>query len=117
MIGRRSTSMVKRKIVAFVADVTWKLATRNHSPDVCGLPSTAADRRHGQPRLPWHAARHGSTPGGVRVSGVTAGSPADAAGIKGGDILIRIGRLQIKDLDDISERSSRIKAERRSTSC
>jgi len=39
-------------------------------------------------------------PGGVRLSGVRAGSPADSAGMRGGDILIGLGDRTIANLQD-----------------
>jgi hypothetical protein len=36
--------------------------------------------------------------GGVRITGVTKGSPAELAGLKGGDIITRIGEHQVPDL-------------------
>ena len=39
-------------------------------------------------------------PGGVRLSGVRAGSPADSAGMREGDILIGLGDATIANLDD-----------------
>jgi hypothetical protein len=39
-------------------------------------------------------------PGGVRLSGVSAGSPADAAGLKAGDILIGIDADTVANLND-----------------
>ncbi len=39
-----------------------------------------------------------STPGGVRLTGVRAGSPADEAGMQAGDILVRLGEFEIADL-------------------
>ena len=38
------------------------------------------------------------SPGGVRLSGVRSGSPADQAGLAQGDILIRIGEHDVADL-------------------
>jgi hypothetical protein len=35
---------------------------------------------------------------GVRLSGVRSGSPAERAGLKGGDVLLRIGRFEVGDL-------------------
>jgi hypothetical protein len=35
---------------------------------------------------------------GVRLSGVRSGSPAERAGLKGGDVLLRIGRFEVTDL-------------------
>lgn len=37
-------------------------------------------------------------PGGVRISGVRAESPADQAGLTGGDVITRIGDMEIPDL-------------------
>lgn len=39
-------------------------------------------------------------PGGVRLSGVRAGSPADSAGMRAGDILVGIGEATIASLQD-----------------
>ena len=38
------------------------------------------------------------TPGGVRLNGVSSGSPADSAGLERGDILIQIGEHEVADL-------------------
>jgi S1-C subfamily serine protease len=43
------------------------------------------------------------SPGGVRLSGVRAGSPAEQAGLKAGDILIQLGDHPIKNLYDMTE--------------
>ncbi len=40
----------------------------------------------------------GDYEGGVKLSGVKEGSPADKAGIRGGDMVIRFGGKEIKDL-------------------
>jgi S1-C subfamily serine protease len=40
-------------------------------------------------------------PGGVRLSGVRAGSPADAAGIRAGDIIVGIGADTVANLNDM----------------
>jgi putative serine protease PepD len=37
-------------------------------------------------------------PGGVRLLGVRAGSPAEQAGLRGDDIITRIGDMDIPDL-------------------
>jgi len=39
-------------------------------------------------------------PGGVRITGVHTGSPADSAGLRGGDVLIGIGGMTIANLQD-----------------
>ena len=42
------------------------------------------------------------SPGGVRFNGVRAGSPADAAGLLAGDILVRLGDREVGDLYDMT---------------
>lgn len=37
---------------------------------------------------------------GVRLSEVRTGSPAEAAGLRAGDIIVRIGKYTIRNLDD-----------------
>lgn len=43
------------------------------------------------------------SPGGVLLSGVRAGSPAEVAGLKGGDILVQLGDHAIKNLYDMTD--------------
>src|SRR6185437_14523646 len=38
------------------------------------------------------------TPGGVRLLGVRAGSPAEKAGLRGDDIITKIGNMDVPDL-------------------
>ena len=39
---------------------------------------------------------------GVKVNGVRAGSPAERAGLRAGDVLVRFGGVQVGTLDDLS---------------
>ena len=41
--------------------------------------------------------------GGVRISGVRSGSPAEQAGLKGGDIITSIGDRKVANLVDMTE--------------
>jgi S1-C subfamily serine protease len=43
------------------------------------------------------------SPGGVRLTGVRAGSPAEAAGIKSGDIIIRLGDHEVTNLYQMTD--------------
>ncbi|HEY9225115.1 MAG TPA: M20/M25/M40 family metallo-hydrolase [Gemmatimonadaceae bacterium] len=45
----------------------------------------------------------GSDTPGLRLQGVTAGSPADRAGIKAGDVVVEFAGKAVKDLNDYSE--------------
>ena len=42
-------------------------------------------------------------PGGVRLVGVRAGSPAEKAGLRGDDIITRIGPMETPDLQAMTE--------------
>jgi S1-C subfamily serine protease len=43
------------------------------------------------------------TPGGVRLVGVRAGSPAEKAGLRGDDIITRIGATETPDLQAMTD--------------
>jgi S1-C subfamily serine protease len=43
------------------------------------------------------------SPGGVRLLGVRAGSPAEKAGLRGDDIITRIGDMNVPDLQAMTE--------------
>jgi S1-C subfamily serine protease len=43
------------------------------------------------------------TPGGVRLVGVRAGSPAEKAGLRGDDIITRIGSTDTPDLQAMTD--------------
>ena len=42
------------------------------------------------------------SPGGVRIMGVRTGSPAETAGLKGGDIIVRMGDVDVADLQGMT---------------
>jgi len=43
------------------------------------------------------------SPGGVRITGVRAGSPAEQAGLKGGDIITAVGAKIVANLYDMTD--------------
>jgi S1-C subfamily serine protease len=43
------------------------------------------------------------SPGGVRLIGVRAGSPAEKAGLRGDDIITRIGEMDVPDLQAMTD--------------
>jgi len=47
---------------------------------------------------------------GMRLSGVTPGSPAEQAGMKEGDVIVRLNALPIKGLKDLSDVLKTMKA-------
>lgn len=41
-------------------------------------------------------------PQGVRITGVRPGSPAERAGVRGGDVIVRFGGVDVKTLEDLT---------------
>ena len=93
------------RVAGFVADLVLSLADRPAplTPVVTGprsAPVAAA---------PGYGAYLGSVPDmtvggpGVRLSGVRAGSPAERAGLAAGDVLLRIGRSEVADLQAMTD--------------
>jgi S1-C subfamily serine protease len=39
---------------------------------------------------------------GVRISGVRPGSPAEKAGLKGGDVIVRFAGVNVRTLEDLT---------------
>jgi Zn-dependent M28 family amino/carboxypeptidase len=85
------------RIAGLTADLAWALATRPAKPTYVAIAPpepVAAGERASLGTIPDMS----SSPGGVRLTGVRAGTPAAEAGIQGGDIIIKIGGYEIGDL-------------------
>ena len=101
------------KVSRMVADVAAAIANRR--------PALTLRRGAGQRPPPAGAALAGSraylgtvpdfTPveRGVKLGGVTAGSPADAAGVKAGDVILAIGSHDVKDLQGMTDALNKFK--------
>jgi Zn-dependent M28 family amino/carboxypeptidase len=87
------------RVASFAADLTIALATRPGRPTYVSIPRPviASGNRASLGTIP----DMGSSPGGVRLSGVREGTPAAEAGIQAGDIIIRIGEHAIANLNDM----------------
>ena len=89
------------QVAAYAADVAWELATQ----ETLTFASVAAP-------APVSGGGYGAslgtipdmsgTPGGVLLTGVREGTPADSVGIRGGDILVQLGEFEIGDLYDMT---------------
>ena len=97
-------------IASYAADVATALATRPTPLTFVEVP---------QPPPPETAGRRASlgtipdmtdSPGGVRLAGVRAGTAAAEAGLRAGDILVRIGEFEIKNLNDMQRALVSLKA-------
>ena len=95
------------KVASIVFDITTAVANRR--------PSLTLMRGAGRPPAPageasrGYGAYLGSVPDftpverGVKLSGVSPGSPADKAGIRGGDILVGLGQFEVADLQGMTD--------------
>ena len=92
------------QVARFVADLAWNLANRPGPLTFVDAPrpqATAGGSGYGA-YLGTIPDMTGS-PGGVRVNGVRAGSPAEQAGLKAGDVITAIGSKQVANLFDMTE--------------
>jgi len=92
------------QVAQFVADLAWALANRPGPLTFVDAPrpqATAGGSGYGA-YLGTIPDMTGS-PGGVRITGVRAGSPAEQAGLKAGDVITAIGSKQVANLFDMTE--------------
>ncbi|MDH3456864.1 MAG: M20/M25/M40 family metallo-hydrolase [Gemmatimonadota bacterium] len=91
------------RIADFAANLATDLATRSAPLTYVDVPrptppaAQAGRRRASLGTIPDMT----DSPGGVRLSGVRAGTAADEAGLQAGDILIQIGEHEVKNLNDM----------------
>jgi len=92
------------KVAEVAGDLAWRLATRTAPLTLVKAPPPPPVAGGGG-----YGAYLGTipdmteSPGGVRITGVRAASPAEKAGLKGGDILIQLGDTPIKNLYDMTD--------------
>jgi hypothetical protein len=87
------------KIATFAADFATALASRPERPTYVSVPRPVAQAG----ARAWFGSipDMSGSPGGVRLTGVTEGSPAAEAGLKAGDILTKFGTMDIGNLNDL----------------
>lgn len=93
------------QVAQFVADLGWALANRAGSLTFVDAPRPQASTGGGS----GYGAYLGTipdmtgSPGGVRITGVRAGSPAEQAGLKAGDVITAIGAKVVANLFDMTD--------------
>jgi Peptidase family M28/PDZ domain len=96
-----------RQVADFAAAAVVALANRRQPLTFVNVPVTA--HRGGPALTPGYGAYLGTvpdmtdTPGGVRLSAVRSGSPAEQAGLRGDDIITRIGDMDVPDLQAMTD--------------
>jgi aminopeptidase YwaD len=88
------------KVVAFAADVARAVADLPARPTFQRVANEEAGPRRGYKVRTGVIPEFGYEGVGFKISGVAGGSPADKAGIKGGDIVIRFGDREIRNIYD-----------------
>jgi hypothetical protein len=92
------------RVAAFVADVTWTLGNRAAALSfVDAAPPQTAMGGAGYGAYLGTIPDMSGSPGGVRLAGVRAGSPAEKAGLKAGDIITGLGAKTVNNLYDMTE--------------
>jgi hypothetical protein len=93
------------QVAQFVADLAWTLANRPGPLTFVDAPRPQATAGGGS----GYGAYLGTipdmtgSPGGVRITGVRAGSPAEQAGLKAGDVITAIGAKLVANLYDMTD--------------
>lgn len=96
------------KIAAYAGDVLTVVGDRPGPLSFVDVPPPAAPAP-GTVVTPGYGAYFGSipdmseNPGGVRITGVRSGSPAQVAGLTGGDILVKMGDKEVTDLQAMTD--------------
>jgi Zn-dependent M28 family amino/carboxypeptidase len=88
------------RIASYAADLAVALATRPEPPTYTSIPRPEPPRGGTRAWLGTVPDMSGS-PGGVRITGVTEGSPASDAGLQGGDVITKLGEFDIANLNDL----------------
>ena len=91
------------RIAELASDVAWTLATRKPALTFVDAEPPAPVAGGGYGAYLGTIPDMSESPGGVRLTGVRAGSPAEAAGVQKGDIIVQIGEHDVKDLYQMTD--------------
>ncbi len=91
------------RVAQLAADLAWTLAIREEQLAFVNVPRPAQTAGSGYGAYLGTIPDMSESPGGVRLTGVRAGSPAEQAGLQGGDILVQLGEFEIKNLYDMTD--------------
>ena len=86
------------RVARLAADLAWTLAIREERLAFVDVPRPTQTAGSGYGAYLGTIPDMSESPGGVRLTGVSAGSPAEQAGLQAGDILVQLGEHTITDL-------------------
>ncbi|HET9151459.1 MAG TPA: M20/M25/M40 family metallo-hydrolase [Gemmatimonadales bacterium] len=104
------------RVVQFAAGIASALGNHRGALTFVEVPTAHATRPGDSAVTSGYGAYLGTipdmsdSPGGVRLMGVRGGSPADRAGLKAGDVITRIGRYDVPDLQGMTDALRRFQA-------
>ncbi|MCA9072267.1 MAG: M20/M25/M40 family metallo-hydrolase, partial [Planctomycetaceae bacterium] len=88
------------RVVDLLEDVVQATLNNKERPQYVQVKGTAKIERNGSRPYFGSIPDFGTNAEGYAISGVAPGSPSDKAGLKGGDVIIQIGKQKIGSLDD-----------------
>ena len=89
-----------QRIVGFLEEITIATAKNPNRPQYVKIERPAATMRSGNRPYFGSIPDFGGEGPGYHISGASPGSPADKAGLKAGDTIIKMGKTKIGGLDD-----------------
>lgn len=95
------------KVADFTASIVRALGSRREALTFVNVPppalsASSASSASGYGAYLGTVPDMSDSPGGVRLTGVRAGSPAEKAGLKGNDIIVQIGETRVPDLQGMT---------------
>ncbi|MFI5143711.1 MAG: M28 family peptidase [Thermoanaerobaculales bacterium] len=88
------------KVVGFAIDVARQVANLAQRPTFEKVAEEGGGERRGFKVRTGVIPEYGFEGVGVKLSGVRGGSPADKAGLKGGDVVVRFGDREVRNIYD-----------------
>ena len=98
------------RIVDLVEEVATTIVNAPDRPNYIEIKGMGMVSRGGSRPYFGSIPDFGNEAAGYAIQGVTADSPADRAGIKGGDLIVQMGERKITGLDDFDQALRRFKA-------
>lgn len=98
------------KVVEYAAELLRTIGTNPDRPDFIKVKSSAGDKRSMAfsvyvGTIPDYS----DHPKGLRITGVREGSPAEKSGMKDGDVIIKFGTIDVKNVYDYTHALSTVK--------
>lgn len=94
------------KVSDLVLISALQIADAKDPPNFASLPARPpGDQEEGEVKLGTYLGSipdYGANAGGVRLAGVTEGSPAARAGLREGDIIVQLAEMKIQNIEDLT---------------